>query len=42
MVDRVDYSFIHGREVLNPEGLLTLDLPLVLEKHGAIVRSLAA
>ncbi|PZO40414.1 MAG: 8-oxoguanine deaminase [Shackletoniella antarctica] len=42
MIDRVDYSFIHGREVLKPEGLLTLDLPMVLEKHGAIARSLAA
>lgn len=42
MIDRVDYSFIHGREVLNPEGLLTLDLPVVLEKHGAIAQSLAA
>lgn len=42
MVDRVDYSFIHGKEVLNPEGLLTLDLPVVLEKHGAVARSLAA
>jgi 8-oxoguanine deaminase len=41
-IDRVDYSFIHGREVLNPEGLLTLDLPVVLEKHGAVARSLAA
>ncbi|MGB7312897.1 MAG: amidohydrolase family protein, partial [Nodosilinea sp.] len=42
LVDRVDYSFIHGKEVLNPEGLLTLDLPVVLEQHGAVARSLAA
>lgn len=39
-VDRVDYSFIHSREVLTPEGLLRLDLPVVLEKHGAVARSL--
>ncbi len=41
-IDRVDYSFINGREVLNPEGLLTLDLPNTLIQHRQIAEGLAA
>ncbi|HIK44092.1 MAG TPA: 8-oxoguanine deaminase [Leptolyngbyaceae cyanobacterium M65_K2018_010] len=40
-VDRVDYSFINGREVLNPEGLVSLDLTDLLGQHRAIAQQLA-
>ena len=40
-IDRVDYSFISGQEVLNPEGLLTFDLPNTLFKHRQIAEQLA-
>jgi 8-oxoguanine deaminase len=41
-IDRVDYSFINGREVLSPEGLFTVDLPSTLIKHRQISMGLAA
>jgi len=41
-IDRVDYSFINGQEVLSPEGLLTVDLPKTLLKHRHISVGLAA
>jgi 8-oxoguanine deaminase len=41
-VDRVDYSFINGREVLNPEGLFTVDLHKILMKHRQIAMGLAS
>lgn len=40
-IDRVDYSFINGREVLNPDGLLTLDGGDLLRRHQAIAQHLA-
>ncbi|MGF1569631.1 MAG: 8-oxoguanine deaminase [Nodosilinea sp.] len=40
-IDRVDYSFINGREVLNPDGLLTLDLGGMVQKHMHIAQQLA-
>ncbi len=41
-IDRIDYSFINGQEVLNPEGLFTVDLPNLLLKHRQIAETLAA
>ncbi|NJL45700.1 MAG: 8-oxoguanine deaminase [Leptolyngbyaceae cyanobacterium SM2_3_12] len=41
-IDRVDYSFINGQAVLNPQGLVTLDLATTVQKHGQIARQLAA
>lgn len=40
-IDRVDHSFINGREVLNPDGLLTLDGSDLLRRHQAIAQKLA-
>jgi 8-oxoguanine deaminase len=40
-IDRVDYSFINGQEVLNPQGLVTLDATDLLQKHQAIAQQLA-
>ena len=40
-IDRVDYSFINGQEVLSPEGLLTVDLRKTLLKHREIAQGLA-
>jgi len=41
-IDRVDYSFIHGQEVLSPEGLLTLDLSKTLLSHQHMAQGLAS
>jgi cytosine/adenosine deaminase-related metal-dependent hydrolase len=41
-IDRVDYSFINGQEVLSPAGLLTLDLSKIRLKHQGIAQNLAA
>ena len=41
-IDRVDYSFINGREVLSPEGLLTVNLSETLHKHQTIAEGLSA
>nr|WP_206070060.1 8-oxoguanine deaminase [Nodosilinea sp. P-1105] len=40
-IDRVDYSFINGRQVLAPEGLLTLDLPQTVQRHRQMAQRLA-
>lgn len=40
-IDRVDYSFINGKEVLNPYGLVTLNLANLLQKHQAMAQKLA-
>ncbi len=40
-IDRVDYSVIHGKEVLSPDGLLTLDGTALLRRHQALAQQLA-
>ncbi|NJL49655.1 MAG: 8-oxoguanine deaminase [Leptolyngbyaceae cyanobacterium SM2_5_2] len=40
-IDRVDYSVINGKEVLNPHGLVTLKLPHLLQRHQTIAQHLA-
>lgn len=39
-VNRVDYSFINGRKVIDQGQLTTLDLPKVIERHAAIAQQL--
>lgn len=39
-VDRVDYSFINGRRVVDNGVLTTLDLPTLLQKHDAATKRL--
>lgn len=41
-VDRVAYSFINGRKVVDQGQLVTLDLPLLVERHNRIAATLAA
>jgi 8-oxoguanine deaminase len=42
MIDRVDYCYINGREVLNPQGLVTLDLGQLVQTHQRIAHHLMA
>lgn len=41
-IDRVDYSFINGRQVLGPDGLLTLDRDAIIRTHNRLAQQLAA
>lgn len=41
-VDRVDYSFINGRKVVDRGTLITLELPLLVERHQQIAYQLVA
>lgn len=41
-VERVAYSFIHGRKVVDQGQLVTLDLPVLLEKHNWLATQLAS
>lgn len=41
-IDRVDYSWINGRPVLAPDGLLTVDEGTLIERHRQIARQLGA
>lgn len=41
-VDRVAYSFINGRKVVDRGQLVTLDLPLLVERHNRIAAALMA
>jgi 8-oxoguanine deaminase len=40
-VDRVDYSFIHGKKVVDQGNLTTIDLPLLVEQVNQIAMNMA-
>jgi 8-oxoguanine deaminase len=42
IIARVDYCFINGREVLNPDGLVTLDQGQLVRTHQRLARDLLA
>ena len=40
-IDRVDYSFINGKKVIDQGRLTTLDLPPLLEKANRLAQAMA-